>query len=263
MKTLPGEYYTSDGTGKSSFKGVTNLAHLDTWNKTMVLAVAPSGGSVTLSDDNATETFALTPGDTLNALVLSGTTGSASLSATAGVDILGVYLDGGTGISVDNMSLRGNSGQTHRKLSLERAAQMRPYVDYDLIVVEYGINALSSQQTNYSGYGKIMEQTVARLRQCYPSADIIMMGIGDRAQKSGTEVKSVPTAANMVKAQRDAARNAGVMFWDTRQAMGGEDAAVVWRDKGLINADYIHLNGKGGRELSRLFVNALDHALKD
>lgn len=261
MKTIQGEYFTSKGNASSSFKGVSNPTQLDTWNNTMVLAVAPNGGSLTLTIDEASETLELEADDRIQSLTVPGNTTSAQLTATTGVEIAGVYLNNISGIAVDNMSLRGNSGQTHRKLSVERAAQMRPYADYDLIVVEYGINALSSQQSNYEAYKKLMIQTILRLRQCYPNADIVMMGIGDRGQKSGSVVKSVPTSANMVTAQRDAARHTGILFWDTRQAMGGADAVVEWREKGLINPDYIHLNRKGGKALAELFVKALYKAI--
>ncbi len=261
MKILQGEYFKADAGAKATFKGVGKPAHLDSWNTTTVLAVAPSGGSVTLTTDAGTETLELPAEDIVSALTISGLTTSATVTATPGVEIAGLYLDNATGVAVDNMSLRGNSGQTHRKLSVERAAQMRPYIDYDLIVVEYGINALSSQQSDYNGYKKLMMQTISRLRDCYPKADILMMSIGDRGQKIGGEVHSVPTSNNMVTAQRDAARQTGILFWDTREAMGGDDAVLTWREKGLVNPDYIHLNAKGGRAMSDLFMKALNKAL--
>ena len=261
MKTIQGEYYTSNGNGEVSYAGTSAFPHLKNWDKSMVLAVAPSGGTVSIVTDAGEENAELLPGEQVQAVVLPGHTSNAKIKASNGVDVLGVYLDSTTGVSVDNMSLRGNSGQTHRKLSVDRASQMRKFVDYDLIIVEYGINALSSQQSNYTGYKNLMRQTLTRLKECYPEADIVMMGIGDRGQKIGGVVKSIPTSQNMVDAQRSAAMEAGVLFWDTRQAMGGEDSVVDWREKGFINSDYIHLNAKGGRALSELFIKALNKNL--
>ncbi len=65
----------------------------------------------------------------------------------------------------------------------------------------------------------------------------------------------------MVSTQRAVARRCGIAFWDTREAMGGDDAIVNWRERKLVNADYIHLNHKGGEELARLFVDALKNYL--
>ena len=67
----------------------------------------------------------------------------------------------------------------------------------------------------------------------------------------------------MVKAQRDIARRTGIAFWDMRQAMGGSGAAVDWHKRGLVNADYIHLNHKGGKELASVFVNSLILSLSE
>lgn len=261
MKTLPGEYYTSGGQGKSTYKGVSSLSNLDKWDQSMVLAMAPKGGKVTLGTDSGTSTFDVPAGDSVHALKVPGNTTKFTVDATNGVDVLGVYLDNATGISLDNMSIRGYAGLKHSSLSVERAAQLRPYADYSLIIFEYGINALEANRKDYSGYKKQWKQTIEKLKECYPAADIIVMGIGDRAMKSGGQVKSIATSQNMVDALRDVARETGVLFWDTRAAMGGENAAIEWHQRKLINGDYIHLNAKGGKELSDLFFNALTNSL--
>jgi lysophospholipase L1-like esterase len=173
-----------------------------------------------------------------------------------------MYINNNSGIVVDNMSMRGNSGISHRDLDVDLATQMRKYIDYDLIVMEYGINALSSQQTDYTAYGKIMQQVVRKIRQCYPNADILMLAVGDRGQKLNGEVQSLPTSQAMIDAQRNAAQTVGCLFWDTREAMGGPGSVVSWRERGLINADYIHLNAKGGAALSDEFIKSFKIAIQ-
>lgn len=39
--------------------------------------------------------------------------------------------------------------------------------------------------------------------------------------------------------------------------MGGEDAVVAWRNDRLVNADYIHLNHKGGEVLGKKLADAI------
>ncbi|MDE6396017.1 MAG: hypothetical protein K2K84_01945, partial [Muribaculaceae bacterium] len=207
------------------------------------------------------ETYTLEASPDVQAISVVGSFSSVEITSSPGVEFLGAYLDSASGILVDNMSLRGNSGITHRNISVDLADGMSKHINYDMIIVEYGINALSSKQKDYSGYKKLMKKTIGRLREAYPNADILLLGIGDRGQKIGTEIKSVPTSSNMVSAQRDAAREMGILFWDTREAMGGEGAAIEWRHKGLINPDYIHLNQKGGKELGSRFAKALIQAL--
>ena len=262
LRSLSGQYFTASQGAKSTFKGTDKLAHLDKWDNTRLMFVSPNSGKLSINTDSGNHTFDITGSDQVQCINVSGTTTSAEIATNInGLQALGVYLDGNSGIQVDNMSLRGNSGITHSKISKELADQMRRYVDYDLIIVEYGINALSSSQKDYNGYRKLMEKTLARIKQCYPKADIVLMGIGDRGQKINGTIMSVPTSQNMVDAQRLAARNAGVLFWDTREAMGGENAVLTWREKAMINPDYIHLNAKGGKELADIFVKSLKKSL--
>jgi hypothetical protein len=44
--------------------------------------------------------------------------------------------------------------------------------------------------------------------------------------------------------------------------MGGAGSVVSWRERGLINADYIHLNAKGGAALSEEFIKSFKLALQ-
>ena len=139
---------------------------------------------------------------------------------------------------------------------------MAKWADYDLIILEFGINALTAKQTNYDVYMSHLVEVINNVRQCYPNADIMLMGIGDRGEKKGGEVKSMSTAKFMVDAQRQAARRAHCLFWDTRAAMGGDGAIVAWASDGRANKDYIHLTHKGGKELATYLFNALQNLLK-
>lgn len=262
-KTLSGEYFTANGSANAKFTGTSKLQHLNSWNSAKFLFIALTDGTVTISTDGGDQTFNVSASDEVQCLQVTGLTTTTSVSTNiAGLTSLGLYINNSTGVALDNMSMRGNSGISHRNIDDKLAAQMRKYIDYDLIVLEYGINALSSQQTDYTAYGKIMQQVVAQVRKCYPNADIILLGIGDRGQKIGGEVQSLPTSQAMVDAQRNAAQKCGCIFWDTREAMGGVNSVISWRERGLINADYIHLNAKGGAALSTEFIKSFKHALK-
>lgn len=92
---------------------------------------------------------------------------------------------------------------------------------------------MSPGQKNFKVYRQAMTEVVAHLRQCYPEAEFLIMGIGDRGEKRGGEVRSMASVPYMIEAQRDAARHAGCLFWDTREAMGGQDAIVEWTAEDL------------------------------
>jgi len=233
---------------------VSKLPHASAWNNTRFLFIAPSDGTITING----EKYPVTASDNVQCIEITGETSSVSITnGVPGITGLGVWLNDDSGITLDCMSLRGNSGISHSTLNEELSAQVAEFISYDLIIVEYGINALTSSQKDYSKYAGYMENVIRTLRRCHPQADILLMGIGDRGQKRGGAVHSLPTCRNMVDAQRNAARNTRILFWDTREAMGGEDAVVAWRNDRLVNADYIHLNHKGGEVLGKKLADAI------
>lgn len=255
--SLMGEYFVGENGATATFKGIKD-SKLSSWRNSQILFIAPADGKITLTTDTDTVTYDVKAGPEVQMLSLVGETSVFKIKNNVpGLIFIGAYLDNGNGVKVDCMSIRGDSGITHRKINKDLAMQIRQYVDYDLIIVEYGINALTAEQKNYDRYGNLMTEVVERIRECYPNADILLLGIGDRGQKVNGQVHSLPTAKNMIDAQRRAAQKAGCLFWDTREAMGGEDAVVDWRNRKLVNADYIHLNSAGGKVLATELVKSL------
>lgn len=258
--TIMGDYSSANGNAKITYKGNSKNPRLASWSNSKLMFVAPADGTVTLSTDAGSQTFDVTgASDSLQVVSLPGETSSLTISTEVpGVVILGAWLEDANGVTLDCMSMRGYSGAMHRNINAALTGALRNYVDYDLIIIEFGMNALSLEQTDYGSYSTLMSRTAKHLRQCYPNADILMLGIGDRGEKLQGEMHSIPTAPNLVDAQRKAARDAGVLFWDTRAAMGGHDAILDWRNRGLVNADYIHLNSAGGRVIADLLLEAMN-----
>ncbi len=257
------QYNKSTGAAKTSFKGTQKLKHLNSWNQSKFLFISPVNTTVTLTTDNGTQTFDVRGvADSVQCLTMNGPTSKFDINVgSAGVISLGAWMSDSTGVAVDNMSMRGVSGLTLSNLSSRLSSQMSKHVGYDLIILEFGINAMSASQKNYDAYSRRMQKVVETVRRCYPRADIILMGIGDRGQKRGGDYHSMTVCSTMVDAQREAARNAHCLFYDTREAMGGEDAIVNWVRQGYANKDYIHLNIKGGRQLAKPLFNAIRHNL--
>lgn len=252
---------------KATYKGVNKYNNLGSWGVSRFLFVSPQSCFIrTKSTDDEWEIHEITGSPEAQCIEVSGATPAFSVSLTdPNVTALGVWLDEHCGVSVDCMSSRGFSGVTLSKVSETLSSEMRRYVDYDLIVLEFGINAMSASQRDYSAYSNIMVKVIGHMRRCYPDADILLMGVGDRGQKTGSEVRSMPVAAAMVEAQRNAARKAGCVFWDTREAMGGEGAIIKWASQQppLANKDYVHLSHSGGARLADEFIKSFFNAIEN
>ena len=268
LHTLPGEYFRATRGATATFRGEKNGAHTASWSRSRVVFMAPHGGTIATSTDGGAswEAHEAAASPDVQSITIDGETARLDIRCDAdGMVVFGAWLDDRDGASLDCMSLRGYSGVSHRSLGISTARAMAACagVDYDMIIVEYGMNALSSQQTEYTAYGNLMKRVLLRIKACYPGAVVIMAGVGDRGQKQGTEVASLPTVPAIIEVQRKAARDAGVIFWDMRAAMGGENAIVDWRDRGLVKADYIHLNHKGGEEMGSIFYKSLMRAVDE
>lgn len=265
LRTILGTYYTADAGADSRFRKSVKPAHVDCWDYTKVVFRADSSGTITFSGpDFETKTFEVQASPNLQCLTIDRPVGDIRFTTNVnGLNVLGFWLEGTKGIVLDDISLRGNSGVSHRVLNGPTTSQLRGFIDYDLIILEFGMNALSASQTNYSAYGSAMVEVVNNLRNLYPNAQFMILGVGDRGQKIGTELGSMPTVTALIRAQRDAARRTGSLFWDTREAMGGDGAAVKWHERKLVNSDYVHLNHRGGRELAEIFLKSLDVTLKN
>lgn len=257
IRPLSGEYCIGNTGSVTTFKG-PKYDNVKSWTSSKLLFVADNAGQISVKTDSLSKDIPVQASPEVQMLSVEDLTTKATFNVQANnVKILGAWLEDNSGVGVDCMSLRGNSGASHKSVSSDLAAQMSRFINYDLIILEYGLNALSPEQSNYKAYMKIMAQVINRVRECYPNADIMMLGVGDRGHKKGSSVNSIPTVDAMVSAQRQCAANCGILFWDTRAAMGGVNAIVDWRQRGLVNADYIHLNHKGGSELANEFVNSL------
>ncbi len=256
--SLTQHYYKLNSPTKSTYKGTDTYKGGDRWNKSQFLFFAPKGAEIEVTTSSGAQTFRVEGSDSLQCITVNGSTDKFDVEVSnKSVIGLGVWLTDSAGVNVDCMSSRGFSGVTLGKINPEISSQMTKFVNYDLIILEFGINAMSAKQTNFDSYGKKMEAVIAHVRDCFPNADILLMGIGDRGSKRGTDVHSMTGAPYMISAQREAARRSRCLFWDTREAMGGEDAIVTWVRNGWANTDYVHLNHKGGRQLATPLFNAI------
>ena len=179
-----------------------------------------------------------------------------------GFRALGVVMETDEGITVDNYSMRGNSGAVLERLDSASCRTLNALRPYDLIVLQYGLNVANDSVMQYGWYAKRMEGVVQHVRKCFPSADILLMGVSDRSRQENGAFYTMPSVLALLHAQRQAARRAGVVFWNTFGAMGGKNSMVSYVEKNWASKDYTHLGFGGGRELARILTEALLEEMK-
>lgn len=215
--------------------------------------------SLSLNGSADSAYFTLPPTDTLIQYLCKGPVHKADLRFrnAAGFRALGVVMEDEQGVSVDNYSLRGNSGMILEDLDSAECRALNRLHTYDLIVLQYGLNIANDSILQYGWYGRRMEKAIRHVRACFPTADILLMGVSDRSRQESGEFRTMPSVLALLHAQRQTAKRAGIPFWNTFGAMGGRNSMVRYVEKNWASKDYTHLGFGGGRELSRVLMEAL------
>jgi hypothetical protein len=173
-----------------------------------------------------------------------------------GVLLYGASLESGPGIYIDNFSVRGNSGGPLKMIKQDVAQQFDRYQKYDLIVLQVGLNAVTNSLNNIKWYQAELDRTFAHLSACFPGKPILIVSVGDRANKIGTELKTMRSVPAIVAMQRDLARKHGFLFYDLYFGMGGPGSIIDMANHKprYANLDYTHLTHDGGRYLGYHFA---------
>lgn len=188
--------------------------------------------------------------------------GSARWTVSAGDSAVffGVAMDGLSGITLDNFSLRGTSGLLLRSIPVQTLKEFNAVRPYDLIILHYGLNVATERGRDYNYYTDGMGTVLEHLKQAFPQAAILIVSVGDRDYKTEEgDLRTMPGIKNLVRFQQQLAAGGCVAFWNLFEAMGGEGSMVklVEAKPAMANRDYTHINFRGGKHLAALLYEAL------
>ena len=221
-----------------------------------------SNGNINYSFDGKQFQDSLKGTNLVNEQILSNKPGSHLLKAAFKGDsltVFGISDESETGILVDNLSLRGNSGTPMQFIPEKVLRGFNKYLKYDLIVLQYGTNVVAGADTNMVWYERGMIKVINRLKRNFPQADILLISVGDKSYKENMQFVTQPNVPLLVETQRRIARHTGIAFWNLFQAMGGANSMVSWVEssKPLANKDYTHLNFRGAAKIGNIISNNL------
>ena len=119
-----------------------------------------------------------------------------------------------------------------------------------------------SRLNSYAFYRDMLKKQIRRLRALLPHCAFIIIGVSDMAEKEGETFRTYPNVQLVRNAQRSAALESGIAFWDCYEAMGGENAIVSWVNATppMATSDYVHFTPRGARYVGELFYSALMEA---
>lgn len=247
------------GAYSSELKGLSPL-----YNVSLLYSKADSGDYILYRLNNGEEQkLELIASDKINRLIVNQNNPINSIEIRfVPKDTLYVYgftFESSKGIVVDNYSLRGSSGIHLSGVKNRVFSQIQQALDYDLIVMQYGVNVASEKTADYSWYSRSFTKTVNYLETIFTNTPILIVGCSDRSIKQDGNYITMPTIPSFISSQREIASNTQSSFWDLFTAMGGEGSMIKMADAkpALANKDYTHFKASGGKVIANLFVQSL------
>lgn len=248
--------------GRANISLAPFMAHeyprTEKWNTTQLYLRAKNGASVTFHiDGGKSTTEQVSPSPNVQMVRFNGATSHASIDVSGtNATLFATAQEGNGGIVLDNFSMRGSNGLSLSKLpetTLRQFAQVRPY---DLIVFQFGANAITpaSKERELQTYTSKMKSVIQLFHKCFPTASILVISAPDRGSKSSPD-GTMEGVKMLVGYQDQMASECKVGFYSLYQAMGGPGTMMRLVDeKNMGSKDYVHINFKGGKYVApRIF----------
>lgn len=175
-------------------------------------------------------------------------------------EIYGVAMDGKSGVSMDNIPLRGSSGTFFTRISSHLLSSAMRELNVKLILLEFGGNYTPHIYSldRVEKYKQMISSQIRYLKSVYPNAFIIFIGPADMSKKTDGEYHTYPFLEENIEGMKQAALENGAAFWDMYQVMGGENSMIQWVDHtpAWAASDYIHFTPTGAGRIANMFVQS-------
>jgi lysophospholipase L1-like esterase len=194
-------------------------------------------------------------------LLLNDKRKSISISTSdVKLPIYGLSFESEYGVIVDNFSFRGISGLEFARINTDFLRTIDDQNPYDLIIFQYGVNVMyKPDDTNFNWYKRAATPVINKMKACFPKADFLIVGTGDRAFRYPEGYRSAVGIEELIKVQASLALQTNCAFYSLYAAMGGKNSMVNWatQSPSLANKDYVHPNALGAKILGKHLFEAL------
>ena len=185
----------------------------------------------------------------------------ASLRITGSAEIYGISADGDGGVAVDNVPLRGCSGNIFTRINKALMTDALDMTDTRLIILQFGGNYMP-----VIGNSKVIEQYMKQItaqlqyfHEVAPQAKLLFIGPSDMGKSVNGRVVTWPRLPELVDSLKSTALRNDAAYWDLYRMMGGENSMVQWvkHNPPLAGPDYIHFTPAGAQAVGEAFTQSL------
>jgi lysophospholipase L1-like esterase len=235
------------------------VPHSKTFNKVTMACCGKGKASVNASGVRVEMTDSEDAIDGMRFLsaTLSTPVNRVSVSANGNMEIFGFMLDSTTGISLDNIPMRGCSGTV---FTITDRRTLEPFFkrnNVKLIILQYGGNSVPfmNKEKSINGYKKSLIAQVELFKKMAPDAKILFIGPADMATNVKGEKQTYPQLVPTIEIIKQVCTETGIAFWDLYEAMGGHNSMIKWVDANLAGKDYLHFTREGASKVADMLFN--------
>ncbi len=173
-------------------------------------------------------------------------------------EIYGVCLQNQSGVVVDNIGLRGQSGTLFSGLERGTFLGMLQSLNTKLVILQFGGNTIPyiKSEKSAKNYGNSVRNQIRFFQRILPDVPIILIGPSDMSTKVKGKFQTYPYLEAVRDALKEGAFEAGAAYFDIYEVMGGHNSMIGWVENAppLAASDYVHFNPKGARKIAQVFV---------
>ncbi len=216
--------------------------------------------SATLRDRRSKYDSTLTPGlpgiHTCHWIMDTATT-SLQISMRGFADIYGIMLDDGYGVAVDNIPLRGSSGNQFTLINDTLLRSCYRQANVGMVIMQFGGNSVPViyNEKSLNNYCQSIERQIRRVRNSCPGVTVLFIGPSDMSTRRGGKLDTYPMLPRLIDSLRTIALRNHAAYWDIYEFMGGQTSMVAWAHNGLAGPDYVHFTPAGARKVGEALAH--------
>lgn len=180
------------------------------------------------------------------------------LRASGNADLYGITVDDGPGVAVDNIPMRGCSGQQFTLVNRDLLSQAYDALDVGIIIMQFGGNSVPylRNEKSINTYCQSIGRQIDYVRSCCPRAKILFIGPSDMSTREKSTLQTYPSLPRVVDSLIATVNRHGAAYWSIYHAMGGWNSMVEWNKQGLAGSDYVHFTPRGAEVMGSRLAQA-------
>ncbi|MDR0367580.1 MAG: GDSL-type esterase/lipase family protein [Bacteroidales bacterium] len=184
----------------------------------------------------------------------------AVLNLNGIAEIYGVSMEGTSGVTVDNVPLRGSSGTLFTRIDAQVLEQCYKQMNVKMIIMQFGGNSVPylKGQKAIDNYAASIAKQIQYLQKINPHARILFIGPSDMAKRLNGKMQTYPDLPLINETLKQTVLQNNAAYWDMFQVMGGENSMELWvkHSPQWAGADYIHFTEAGANQIANTLSDA-------